>query len=152
MQNTPISKRQRQSFVRFSFLFPTLEWGVRGEDVVKKASEIFAAVYNFRADFNSAASEAMLLRRAQKYATAFRALTSSVCGEHRTYKAIRIGKTQTHTFAYNCICSFEFRHLCSALGFVFLFKDIAEHIPEVGADDSSRGSGEGWFSLMVGNH
>lgn len=96
----------------FLFYFPTLEWGVRGEDVVKKASEtfVFAAVYNFRADFNSAASAAMLLRRAPKYATACRALTSSVCGEHRTYKAIRIGKTQTHI----CICSFEFRHFSVA--------------------------------------
>lgn len=70
--------------------------------MVKKASEtfVFAAVYNFRADFNSAASAAMLLRRAPKYATACRALTSSVCGEHRTNKAIRSGKTQTHTHAF----------------------------------------------------
>lgn len=106
MQYTPISKRQRQSFVLLSFLFPTLEWGLRGDvDVVKKASEtfVFAAVYNFRADFNSAASAAMLLRRAPKYATACRALTSSVCGDVERTKQFAVGKhrhTHSHSFVY----------------------------------------------------
>lgn len=106
MQYTPISKRQRQSFVLLCFLFPTLEWGLRGDvDVVKKASEtfVFAAVYNFRADFNSAASAAMLLRRAPKYATACRALTSSVCGDVERTKQFAVGKhrhTHSHSLVY----------------------------------------------------
>lgn len=110
--------------------------------MVKKASEtfVFAAVYNFRADFNSAASAAMLLRRAPKYATACRALTSSVCGDVERTKQFAVGKHR-HTFAFSCICSFEFRHLYVALGFVFLFRDIAEHTLAVEADGNSRGSG-----------
>lgn len=59
----------------------------------------------------------------------------------RTNKAIRSGKTQTHTFAFTCICSFEFSHLYVALGFVYLFRDIAEHTLALEADGNSRGSG-----------